>query len=221
MVSPVDKNGADVAAEDYYTKENTITPIRDRSAANREAFRLNHLRAWLDAAGIAFNDDLLARVRASYFAEFDSPAVETSVGYGYRVFGDVVPTMRSLRAAGIKTAVISNADADVTELCMHFAFAHEMDFIVTSALVGWEKPDVRTYRAALDPLGIEAAAALHIGDQPRSDVVGALATGMKAALIDRYGRHDQANHDVPVLRDFSELLRHVATVNATDLVARG
>jgi putative hydrolase of the HAD superfamily len=133
----------------------------------------------------------------------------------------VIPTMRTFRAAGVKTAVISNADADVTDLCLHFAFAQEMDLIVTSALVGWEKPDVRTFRAALDPLGIEPERALHIGDQPRSDVVGALAAGMRAALIDRYARHDQGNHDVPVFRDFAELIRHVETVNSIDLVRRG
>jgi HAD superfamily hydrolase (TIGR01509 family) len=211
---------ADVAAEDYYTEENTITPIRDRPADARTAFRLNHLRVWLTAAGIAQDDEMLAKIRALYVAEFESPAIETTIGYGYRVFADVIPTMRALRAAGVKTAVISNADADVTDLCLHFAFAQEMDLIVTSALVGWEKPDVRTYRAALDPLQVSAERALHIGDQPRSDVVGALAVGMRAALIDRYARHEQANHNVPVFRDFGELVRHVETVNSTDLVAR-
>ncbi|MGI8474864.1 MAG: hypothetical protein ACR2OO_00560 [Thermomicrobiales bacterium] len=31
---------ADLRAEDFYTEENTIRPIRDRSGAEREAFRL-------------------------------------------------------------------------------------------------------------------------------------------------------------------------------------
>ena len=57
-----------------------------------------------------------------------------------------------LRHAGLKTAVISNADDDVTVVCVHFDFAPLMDLIVTSALVGYEKPDPRTYYAALEPL---------------------------------------------------------------------
>jgi putative hydrolase of the HAD superfamily len=211
---------ADVAAEDFYTSENAITPIRDRPVNEQAVFRLNHMRVWLAAAGVAHDDETLAKIRALYVAEFESPAVETTIGFGYRVFADVIPTMRALRAAGVKTAVISNADADVTNLCLHFAFAQEMDLIVTSALVGWEKPDVRTYRAALDPLGVEPERALHIGDQPRSDVVGALAAGMRAALIDRYARHTQANHDVPLFRDFSQLVRYIEAVNSDDLVAR-
>jgi HAD superfamily hydrolase (TIGR01549 family) len=206
---------ADVLAEDFYTEQNTIQPIRDRPRDEREQFRHDYMRRWLTAAGVAHDDAQLAEIRRAYSSEFEAPAVETTVGYGYRVFDDVIDTMRALRAAGVKTAVISNADSDVTELCLHFAFAQEMDLVVTSALVGWEKPDVRTFRAALDPLGIDPARALHIGDQPRSDVVGALETGMRAALIDRYGRHRQTDHQAPVMRDFSELLRHVEAVNAT------
>lgn len=211
---------ADVLAEDFYTEQNTIQPIRDRAKDERERFRRDYMRHWLTAAGVAHDDALLAEIRRAYIAEFEAPAVETTVGYGYRVFDDVIATMRALRSAGIKTAVISNADSDVTELCLHFAFAQEMDLVVTSALVGWEKPDVRTFRAALDPLGVDPDHALHIGDQPRSDVVGALATGMRAALIDRYERHLQTDHEAPVMRDFSELLRHVEAVNAAvDLAA--
>ncbi len=157
---------------------------------------------------------LVRAARQGYLAEYETPAVENGVGFGYRAYPDVVPALIALREAGVKRAVISNADDDVTELCRQMAFAHEMDLIVTSALVGYEKPDVRTFRAALDPLGVEPDAALHIGDQPRSDVVGALATGMRAALIDRYDRHDRANHEVPVLRDLSALVEHVLAVNA-------
>mgnify|MGYP006159335685 CR=1 FL=1 len=38
----------------------------------------------------------------------------------------------------MQTAVISNADDDVTIVCTHFAFAPLMDLIVTSALVGYD-----------------------------------------------------------------------------------
>jgi FMN phosphatase YigB (HAD superfamily) len=85
--------------------------------------------------------------------------------------------------------------------------------IVTSALVGYEKPDVRTFQAALDPLDIDGPDALHIGDQPRSDVAGALAAGMRAALIDRYQRHNQAAHSVPILHNLDDLADQVLAIN--------
>lgn len=205
---------ADVAAEDFFTEENGRVPIRDRPKAEREAFRLAFTARWLEAAGIPHDPPLIRAARQGYLAEFETPAVEDGLGYGYRAYPDVVPALVRLRAAGIRRAVVSNADDDVTELCRHMAFAHELDLIVTSALVGYEKPDARTFRAALDPLGVEPAAALHIGDQPRSDVAGALATGMRAALIDRYGRHSQAAHDVPVVPDLHALVDLVLGVNA-------
>jgi hypothetical protein len=42
---------------------------------------------------------------------------------------------------------------------------------------------------------------------------------MRAALIDRYARHDQANHDVPVMRDFDALVSFVLENNRAAGVA--
>jgi putative hydrolase of the HAD superfamily len=88
-----------------------------------------------------------------------------------------------------------------------------MDLIVTSALVGFEKPDIRTFQAAFEPLGVDPALGLHIGDQPKSDVVGAIGAGMRAALIDRYRRHDPGNHEVPVFVGLGALVDYVLEIN--------
>lgn len=207
---------ADRIAEDFYTEEATIQPIRDRSAEEREAFRVRYMERWLAAAGMRADTETARTVRRAYLAEFETPATTAieQLGGGYQVFTDVLPVLERLREAGVKRAVISNADADVTELCTHMAFAHEMNVIITSAVVGWEKPDVRTFQAALHALGVDPADALHIGDQPRSDVVGALDAGMRAALIDRYNRQDPDAFDVPVFQDLDALADHVLAVNA-------
>jgi putative hydrolase of the HAD superfamily len=137
-------------------------------------------------------------------------------GWTYSMFPDVMPAVEKLEQYGIKRAVISNADADVTQFCMHMGFAPHMNVIVTSALVGFEKPDARTYYAALDPLGIVPERALHVGDQALSDVIGAQGIGMRAALIDRYGRHAADEHDSSVLivRTLTELVDDVIAFNA-------
>ena len=126
---------SDVVAEDFFTIENGRVPIRDRSAAEREAFRLQYMQVWLDAAGIPADDLLIRDARRGYLAEFDTPAEEAGPYGGYRVFDDVLPALRRLRQAGVRRAVISNADNDVSDFCMHLAFAHEMNLIVTSAIV--------------------------------------------------------------------------------------
>lgn len=198
---PLTLREADRAAEDYYTIENGARPIRDRPAAERIAFRIEHMRRWLAAAGLDDDPEFAARVRSRFVSEFE----EAPDHRHYRLFDDVMPTLRRLRSAGLKTALISNADRDVTVIALHFAFADLMDVIVTSALVGYEKPDPRTFHAAIEPLGIDPARAVHLGDQPKSDVVGALGIGMQAVLLDRYDRHgDHAGPRVGSLPEFAE-----------------
>ena len=205
----------DLVAEDYWTEINTIQPIRDREADVQDEIRIQYMRRWLSAANVVVDYDAVAGIRNAYRAEYETRARQSIPGIvdGYRVFPDVNRTMQRLRAAGVHCAVISNADDDVTEFCTRLQFAHEMDLIVTSALVGFEKPDVRTFQAALEPLDVAGPDALHIGDQPRSDIVGALASGMRAALIDRYRRHDPAAHSVPIVHSLDDLADEVLAIN--------
>jgi putative hydrolase of the HAD superfamily len=190
---------ADRLAEDYFTEENGAVPIRDRGPDEREAFRMELMRRWLEAAGLPHDPETTRRLRAAYISEFE----EIPDYRRYRLFDDVMPALRTLRQAGVKTALISNADDDVTIVAVHFDFAPLMDLIVTSALVGYEKPDPRTFHAALEPLAVDPARALHVGDQPRSDIVGARGVGMQAVLIDRYHRHHGT--DIPTVHTLTEL----------------
>jgi HAD superfamily hydrolase (TIGR01549 family) len=210
---------ADVIAEDYFTIVNGAIPLRDRPVADRERLRLEYMNIWLEAAGIPHDELLVRHAREQYLAEFETPAVSDSPFGGYRVFDDVIPATIRLHETGIKTAIISNADTDVTEFCMHLDFAKGMDLIVTSALIGYEKPHIRTFEAAFIPLEVDPARVLHIGDQPKSDVVGALNAGMRAALIDRYHRLDPAAHEVPVFHGLDDLVDHVLAVNEHAVVA--
>ena len=53
--------------------------------------------------------------------------------------------------------------------------------VVTAAAVGAAKPDARPFRVALERLGVEAAACVHVGDDPVTDVAGARAAGLARA----------------------------------------
>lgn len=180
---------ADRAAQDYYTIENGRAPIRDRSPEDIEVFKVAYTARRLAAAGLPNDLETARRVQEVYTGELDA------MRWRYRVFDDVTPALALLEKHGVKRAIISNADADITNFCLRMGFAMHMDLIVTSALVGWEKPDSRTYFAALEPLGVVPADAIHVGDQALSDVAGARAIGMGAAIIDRYELHCDGEHD--------------------------
>lgn len=200
---------ADREAETFYTVENGRRPIRDRSEEEIAAFRLGQARAYLEALDLPADDETVRAVQQRFLDE-----TQNHGGWKYRAFKEVSDVMDYLERHDIKRAVISNADADVTKFCLQMGFAQQMDIIITSALVGWEKPDSRTFYAALEPLEIEPGRALHIGDQPLSDIVGARKIGMAAALIDRYGRF--RDDEVPALRVHSlmQLAEHVVEYNA-------
>lgn len=199
---------ADRAAEDHYTIENGRYPIRDRSEEEVQQFRLDQVRASLEALGLPADDETVATVQQRFVDETQNHA-----GWNYRAFDENLKTLEYLEEHGVKRAVISNADADVTAFCLQMGFAKKMDLIVTSALVGWEKPDKRTFFAALDQLNVEPKDALHVGDQPLSDVLGARAIGMGAAVIDRYGRHRDDEHDAIRVSSLMELARLVVKHN--------
>ena len=198
---------ADRKAEDHYTIQNGRYPIRDRSPEEVRQFRLDQVAAYLSALGLPTDDETVRTVQRHFWDETQGR------GWRYRAFDDVVSTMEYLAAHGVKRAIISNADADVTSFCLQMGFAGQMDVIVTSALVGWEKPDPRTFFAALDPLGVAPEDALHIGDQVLSDVKGARAIGMAAAIIDRYDRHSDDEHPAIRVRSLMELAERIVAHN--------
>jgi putative hydrolase of the HAD superfamily len=206
---------ADRRGEDHYTIENGRYPIRDRTPEEVQQFRLDQVAAYLDALGLPTDDDTVRTVQRHFWDETQGR------GWQYRAFEEVGTTLATLTAHGVKRAIISNADADVTAFCLKMGFAEQMDLIVTSALVGWEKPDARTFFAALDPLGVAPENALHIGDQALSDVKGACAIGMAAAIIDRYDRHRDDEHDAIRVRSLTELAEIVVAHNDRLGVAAG
>lgn len=174
------------AGQQFFTLENGRHPIRDRSPEEKTAFQINLTGVSLEALNLPIDDDTVEKVKDNFRDDTRAGKI-----LGYRPYDEVTDVLTRLRKQRIATAVISNADSDVTRLCLQMGFAEQMDLIVTSALVGWEKPDARTFYAALEPFNLPASSVLHVGDQPDSDVTGARAIGMAAALLDRYDQYPE------------------------------
>lgn len=98
---------------------------------------------------------------------------------------DAVPFLESLRAAGIRTAFVSNCSSNTRPLLTALGLVDLVDELVLSCEVGAAKPDPVIYRTALDVLGVRASEALFVDDQP-SYCEGAAAVGIDAVLIDRF-----------------------------------
>jgi HAD superfamily hydrolase (TIGR01549 family) len=109
------------------------------------------------------------------------------VSENFELFEDAMPVLEELRAAGLRIGVVSNGIRDLTEFVAHHRL--DVDAIVDSRSHGRVKPHPTIFQAALDLLGVEAAAAVMVGDSLEEDVEGARALGMRAILIDREDRH--------------------------------
>jgi putative hydrolase of the HAD superfamily len=200
----------DVEAEEWYTVENGLRPLHLRPAEEQVAFYRASMQIRLRGAGLPHDEETAERVRAG---------MELRRAVEWRLFDDVHPTFAALRARGLRIGVISNTPVDATTLCTELGVCERVDFVLSSCLVGCEKPCRRIFEAALELGGAPAEAALHVGDQPRSDALGAVGAGLQALLLDRRGllEHETEYERIASLGDvvaWVDARRPVATAAA-------
>ena len=91
--------------------------------------------------------------------------------------------LNELRARGLKTALISNADCIETRGWDSSPLAPLFDVTVLSWQVGFAKPDARIYRHCLDCLGMSASQGAFIGDGGSDELAGARAVGLLPIFV--------------------------------------
>lgn len=128
----------------------------------------------------------------------------------FRLFPDVLPALRAMRAAGVQLAVASNWDASLGALLDRLGVGAALDGVVTSAAVGVAKPDARVIEMALSLMDTGPAGVLHVGDVYEEDVLGARAAGVSPILLLRRG--GQAPPGVRTIRSLGELRNLVCRV---------
>lgn len=103
----------------------------------------------------------------------------------WRVYEDVVPTLRALRGRGLRLGVVSNWDERLRPLLRNLGLAEFFDVIAVSIEVGAAKPSPRIFHHCARALGVPPGAIVHVGDSPQDDVQGALAAGLQALHLQR------------------------------------
>lgn len=97
-------------------------------------------------------------------------------------YPDAEQVLKSLAAAGIPVAVVSNIGFDIRPAFeLSGLSAHVAEFVLSYEL-GAIKPDARIFQHALDAIGVAAGEAVMIGDSEHADG-GARALGAQFALV--------------------------------------
>ena len=113
---------------------------------------------------------------------------------GFREVGERIPldlapgiaeTVERLRGAGLRIGIVCDVGLTPAPTLRArldaFGLLHAFDAWAFSDETGWFKPAPEAFRPALDGMGIDDARSVaHVGDNPRTDVAGAVGLGMVA-----------------------------------------
>lgn len=140
----------------------------------------------------ALADELASEVRAKYI----DPA-------GFVVYDDSVPTLRELTRRGWRHFILSNHVPELPEIVDALGLRSLVEEVITSANVGYEKPNPAIFRLALEKAGNPAVSWM-VGDNVVADVMGAEAAGIRAILVRQ--RDDRAKRYSPDLAGVIEII---------------
>jgi putative hydrolase of the HAD superfamily len=104
---------------------------------------------------------------------------------GTRLFPDTENTLLTLRRAGLRLGLVTNASPSVQVVLETHRISDYMDCTVVSSDVGYRKPDPHIYKVATDKLGMEAPDCVFIGDGNDGELDGAHDIGMTTVMVRR------------------------------------
>ena len=158
----------------------------------------SYFRYVLEELGVTDPDTI--RAVAEWRKEYNLP-----VGLWHLPDPEAETALRLARDAGCVAGVISNSNGSVRSILEEIGLAAHLQFILDSAVVGFEKPDPRIFQMGLAEARVEPGEAVYIGDLYSVDVLGARAAGMAAVLLDPGGVWGE--RDCPVARSLAGAVR--------------
>jgi putative hydrolase of the HAD superfamily len=112
-----------------------------------------------------------------------------STASSWRLYPDVEPALRSIKALGWRLGVGSNFDSRLRAILGSFSVTEELDALLISSEVGWRKPHPDFYQSVPRTLELEPREIVWIGDSPAHDLIGPQEVGFQAILLDRTARY--------------------------------
>jgi putative hydrolase of the HAD superfamily len=98
----------------------------------------------------------------------------------------ILEALDRLRAANVRTILVSDAGADDVESWDRSPLRSRLDAALFSYKLGFRKPDPRIYAHALEAAGVHAKDAVFIGDGGSDEHRGARAVGISPVLVTRF-----------------------------------
>jgi putative hydrolase of the HAD superfamily len=187
-------------ADKHLYEENARLPIRQRSQEEQTKLYIGFQRIILKESGIDANDSQVLQLLSRMF--------QLNATMKFILFDDVRTTLQALKAQGLKLGLLTNLQSEVNSICRDLGIANYLDFTVTSVEVGADKPQPPIFLKALQLAHVNAAEAIHVGDQYQNDVLGARKVGISPILLDRADYYAEIT-DCPRIHSLTEVSRYV------------
>lgn len=123
-------------------------------------------------------------------------------------FPEVAETLRALKQAGLRTAILSNGTPQMLDAAIRNArIDHLLDAVISVEEVGVYKPHPKVYQQAVDRLGL-GPASISFQSSNAWDAYAASAFGMRVVWCNRYKQRPERLPGGPdaVISSLSELL---------------
>ena len=129
----------------------------------------------------------------------------------FKPYPESEEVMKELVEMSLPLYVVSNWDVALEGVLEDLGWIRYFDGIVASAKVGSEKPERAIFEEALRLAGLAKRRdrVVHVGNDPVSDIEGAVSSGIDPVLIDREGDLEapEASATLPDLRGLPAFLR--------------
>jgi len=174
----VSATAADVQRAEWLARVRLDTEVlAHASSTESRDTHLRYLRYIL--AGLGVTDEATIDAVDAWRRAYNLP-----VGLWNTADPDAAPALDAVRAAGVRSAVISNSNGTIRSLMERLGLIDKLDFVIDSGEEGVEKPNRRIFEIALARAGARAEDAAYIGDLYSIDVRGARGAGIRPVLLD-------------------------------------
>jgi putative hydrolase of the HAD superfamily len=185
-------------ADAFWREENSRSPIGKRAKAEQMSVYTEYMNKVFQGAGLEIDPKVTLQILMKV----------QQIGLKFKLYDDVLPTLKLLKSHNLILGVISNVGEDIVAICNGLGLEPYLDLYVTSFEIGSDKPRPGIFLAALEKAQVEPAEAIYIGDQYELDVIGARGVGMKAVLLDRPNSFANIS-DCPRIHTLAEIVNYL------------
>ncbi|SHG06175.1 HAD family hydrolase [Streptoalloteichus hindustanus] len=152
-----------------------------------------------------FYDDLGERLDDAGIAERESRR-QFAMERSWQLYGDTLPCLDWLRAAGLRLAAVTNASgAHQRAKLAVLGLTPFFDYVAIAGELRTAKPEPVIFHTACLALGVDPAETVHVGDRLDLDAVGARDAGLHGVWLDRAATRTAPPSGVSVITTLAEL----------------